>query len=272
MSQRSEEALAVRLDLAVSAAHAAGDVTLQFFQRDEVQVERKSDNSPVTQADRQAEQLLRRRILESFPQDAIIGEEFGEVEGSSGYTWILDPIDGTKSFISGVPLYSVLIGIVSGGESLAGVILVPALQECVYAARGKGAWWVQRGGEPRPARVSAATSLSEGLFVTSQVDSFEKRGAAVAYHQLERAASITRSWGDGYGYLLVATGRALAMVDPIMNLWDAASLQPILREAGGSFTDWAGRDTVYGGEGIGTNGRVLAEVLAITRPFVRSAS
>lgn len=272
MSQRSEDAVAARLELAVSAARAAGEITLQFFQRDEVQVERKSDNSPVTQADRQAEQLLRRLIGESYPQDAIVGEEYGEVEGSSGYTWILDPIDGTKSFISGVPLYSVLIGIVSGGESLAGVILLPALQECVYAARGQGAWWVRQGDAPRPAKVSTASSLGEGLFVTSQVDSFEKRGAAAAYHQLERAASITRSWGDGYGYLLVATGRALAMVDPIMNLWDAASLQPILKEAGGAFTDWSGRDTIYGGEGIGTNGRVLAEVLSITRPFARPAS
>lgn len=268
--QPDDRALSTRLDLAVSAARAAGDLTLSFFQRDAVRVERKSDNSPVTQADRQAEQLLRKMILDSFPADAILGEEFGEVAGTSGFTWILDPIDGTKSFISGVPLYSVLIGVIYECVSLAGVILVPGLREYVYASKGQGAWWVRNDGPPQSARVSQCESLEQGLFLTSQVDSFEQRGAAAVYRQLEQAASITRTWGDGYGYLLVATGRAAAMVDPIMNAWDAAPLQPVLTEAGGTYTDWSGRETIYGGEGIGSNGRVLPEILAVTRPFARA--
>jgi len=271
MDQPDDRNLAARLELAVSAARAAGDLTLEFFQRDVVCVELKPDNSPVTQADRQAEQLLRRMILAAFPRDAILGEEFGEVAGSSGFTWILDPIDGTKSFISGVPLYSVLVGVIHDRVSRVGVIHVPGLRECVYAAQGQGAWWVRDDRPPQPARVSDCDSLANGLFLTSQVDSFEQRGAADVYRQLEREAFITRTWGDGYGYLLVATGRAVAMVDPLMNAWDAAPLQPVLAEAGGTYTDWSGRETIFGGEGIGSNGRVHGQVLAITRAFVRPA-
>lgn len=263
-------ALTARLDTALSLARAAGDVTLELFQRG-IAVERKSDDSPVTQADRAAEQLMRQRLRAEFPTDAVVGEEFGETSGSSGFTWVLDPIDGTKSFISGVPLYSVLVGVIWQRESVVGVIHMPALHETVYAARGQGAWWTTGGRPPSAATVSSCSELREGLFLTSQVDSFALRGAGDAFLRLQQRASITRTWGDGYGYLLVATGRALAMVDPVMNLWDAAAIQPVLTEAGGTFTDWSGENTIHRGEGIGTNGRVLAEVLAITRPFVPSS-
>ncbi|MDA1051573.1 MAG: histidinol-phosphatase [Planctomycetota bacterium] len=259
--------VSARLTLALEIARAAGALTLEFFQQDSLQVERKGDNSPVTQADRQAELLMRERIAAAFPNDGIIGEEHGEVAGTSEYQWILDPIDGTKSFIAGVPLYSVLVGVLRNGESLLGVILVPGLDECVYAAKGEGAWWTKGGASPRPAKVSVRESLADGVFVTSQVDGFGKRSATQAYERLERAAYITRTWGDGYGYLLIATGRAEAMVDPIMNIWDAAAIQPVMEEAGGTFTDWQGKPCIDGGEGIGTNGLVLQEVLKITRDF-----
>ena len=259
--------VSARLALALEIARAAGGLTLEFFQQDSVQVERKCDDSPVTQADRQAELLMRERIAAAFPRDGIIGEEHGEVAGTSGFKWILDPIDGTKSFIAGVPLYSVLVGVLRNDESLIGVILVPGLDECVYAAKGEGAWWKKGELAPRPAKVSARRSLADGVFVTSQVDGFGKRSAADAYERLERAAYITRTWGDGYGYLLIATGRAEAMVDPIMNIWDAAAIQPVLEEAGGTFTDWQGKPRIDGGEGIGSNGLVLDEVLAITRDY-----
>ncbi|MEO8494608.1 MAG: histidinol-phosphatase [Planctomycetota bacterium] len=264
--------LSARLMFAVEIARAAGALTLKFFQQDSVQVERKGDDSPVTQADRQAESLMRERIAAAFPSDGIIGEEHGEVAGTSGYQWILDPIDGTKSFIAGMPLYSVLVGVVRNGASLIGVILVPALDECVYAAKGEGAWYSRGGATPLPTKVSNRKSLADGVFVTSQVDSFGKRLAAEAYERLERAAYITRTWGDGYGYLLVATGRAEAMVDPIMNIWDAAAIQPVIEEAGGTFTDWQGKPCIDGGEGIGTNGLVLDEVLQITRDYPATSS
>lgn len=260
-----------RLEFAVSMARKAGQRTLEFFQSDRFEVQRKADDSPVTQADLQAEQLLRELIREAFPQDGIVGEEFGEQPGKSGFRWILDPIDGTKSFITGVPLYSVLIGVLCGDQSVAGVILIPALDECVYASKGQGAWWTQGGGPPKPARVSLCDKLADGVFLTSQVDSFAGREAAEVFRRLEATASITRTWGDGYGYLLVATGRAEAMVDPVMNLWDAAPLSVVMEEAGGTFTDWQGEPTIHHGEGIATNGHILAEVLLITSPFSRPA-
>lgn len=259
--------LTARLDLARAIATEAGHLTLAFFQQRHLAVERKGDDSPVTQADRQAELLMRERIAAAFPADGIVGEEHGEIEGSSPFQWILDPIDGTKSFIAGVPLYSVLIGVLCEARSVIGVIHVPGLEETVYAAKGQGAWWQRRGAELVAAQVSTTPKLADGVFVASQIDSFAERNAAEAYSELERAAYITRTWGDGYGYLLLATGRIEAMVDPIMNLWDAAAIQPILEEAGGTFTDWQGNPSVHGGEGVGTNSLVLDEVLAITRKY-----
>jgi histidinol phosphatase-like enzyme (inositol monophosphatase family) len=259
----------IRLAAAVEFVQEAGRLTLQYFQTDKVTVDRKSDNSPVTQADRGAELLLRERITKAFPDDSVIGEEFGEQTGSSGFTWIVDPIDGTKSFIGGVPLYSQLIGIIRENDSIAGVIHLPALDETVSAARGCGAWWRKGNSAPKPARVSTHTSLSQGIFLTSQVDSFDHRGSQEVFDELQRRAYVTRTWGDGYGYLLVATGRADVMVDPVMNVWDAAPLKPILEEAGGTFTDWQGEATIHHGEGIATNGPLLPEVLALTRKYPR---
>jgi len=256
-----------RLDGAVSIARQAGQRTLEFFQSDRFEVQRKVDDSPVTQADLQAEQLMRELIGTAFPQDGIVGEEFGEQPGGSGFRWILDPIDGTKTFIMGVPLYSVLIGVLHDNQAVAGVILIPGLDECVYASRGQGAWWTQGTHEPRPARVSSCEKLAAAAFLTTQIDSFGERNAAQAFTQLEAAAAIVRTWGDGYGYLLVATGRAEVMVDPVMNLWDAAPLRIVMEEAGGTFTDWKGEPTIHHGEGIATNGRILAEVLSITSQF-----
>ena len=272
MNGKSNDPIAVRLAAAMELAHEAGQLTLQYFQRENFTVERKSDNSPVTQADREAELLLRDRIGQKFATDAIVGEEFGQQPGSSGFTWILDPVDGTMSFIGGVPLYCQLIGILLNNDSVAGVIHMPALDESISAARGQGAWWRKGSSAPRQARVSTHASLAEGIFLTSQVDSFAARGAADAFERLQRLAYITRTWGDGYGYLLVATGRADAMVDPVMNLWDAAAIKPILEEAGGTFTDWQGRATIHHGEGVATNGHILEEVLAITREFPSPAA
>lgn len=262
-----ETSVQSRLDWALQLAEEAGRLTLDYFQSDRFQVSRKADASPVTQADLQAERLLRERIAERFAEDGVVGEELGVKAGTSGFRWILDPIDGTKSFICGVPLYSQLIGIVRDEQSVAGVISVPGLSETVYAAQGGGAWW-KRGGMPAvPARVSANTNLAEGTFLLSQVDSFAKRGAAEAFLRLQAEAYITRTWGDGYGYLLVATGRADVMVDPIMNVWDAAAILPVMQEAGGAFTDWRGTARIDGGEGIGASRAVLEQVLRITRDY-----
>lgn len=254
-----------RLDLAVAIAREAGLLTLNYFRRADLQVDRKQDNSPVTVADRQAEQLLRRRIAEAFPDDAILGEEFPDQPGRSGYRWTLDPIDGTKSFIHGVPLYGTLVGIDHEGQCLAGVIRIPALDECVYAAIGEGAWYVTGNSSPQRTHVNQTPRLAESLFLTSEVATFDKIQRRTVYEQIEAACRLTRTWGDCFGYLMVATGRAELMIDPMMNLWDAGAVLPVLQESGGTFTDWQGRVTAESGQGIATNGRILDEVLAITR-------
>jgi histidinol-phosphatase len=259
------DAINRRLELAVAAARQAGRGTLEYFRRDDLEVQRKGDDSPVTVADRQAEQQLRVQIAEVFPEDTIFGEEFPERAGTSGFRWILDPIDGTKSFIHGVPLYSTLVGVEFEGRSVLGVIVIPALDEGVYAAAGQGAWYFQGDKPLKKAQVSDCSLLEEALFLTSEVSNFDEIQRRDVYYRLQAATRLTRTWGDGYGYLMVATGRADVMVDPLMQAWDAAPMVPILEEAGGRFTDWQGRPTTHSGQGIATNGRLLDEVLAITR-------
>lgn len=267
MNQTNSE-LDSRWKFAQTVAREAGQVTLRYFQTGGVQVDRKSDDSPVTVADREAEIHLRARIQAEFPDDAILGEEFGELPGTSGYRWILDPIDGTKSFIHGAPLYTTLVGVEHEQRGKIGVIYAPATDEMVSAAVGQGAWYTRQNGPPQRAQVSSVETLASGLFLTTEIASFTKHRTSDAlqvYLQLQKASRLARTWGDAYGYLMVATGRAEVMVDPAMNLWDAAAIQPILEEAGGTFTDWNGTPTIHAGEGIATNGRVLPEVLAFTR-------
>jgi histidinol-phosphatase len=256
--------LKARLEFAVDATRAAGKHTLKHFQQG-IAVERKADDSPVTIADREAEKLLRAAAAAKYPDDGILGEELGEIPGRSGYRWIFDPIDGTKSFISGVPLYSTLVGLEYEGESVLGVILIPALDECVCAAKGQGAWYIHGSAAAVPARVSKKDRLRDSLFVTSEVKTYSQFDRGGAYDRLQSAAWLTRTWGDGYGYLLVATGRAELMVDPKMSIWDCAALQPVIEEAGGKFTDWIGRPTIHSGEAIASNGLVHAEALALMK-------
>ena len=265
-------ALDGRVAFALSLAVAASRETLKFFRTSEFQVERKSDRSPVTLADKQTEQLVRSMVAQSFPSDAILGEEFGSVPGQSGFEWIIDPIDGTKSFISGVPLYSTLVGMTMAGQPQIGVITIPALGEIVIAAKGLGAWYgqsflQQSGNKLTQTFVSKQSRLEDGLLVTSQVDNFSQRKAESAYRELEAEAYVSRTWGDGYGYLLVATGRAEVMVDPIVNPWDVAAVAPVIEEAGGRFSSWSGEFNIRAGHCIGSNGLVHEQVLSKLRPF-----
>ena len=251
-----------RLELARNIAYQAGQLTLRYFYNTKnLMVERKADKSPVTTADRETEQFLRQRIAEHFPDDAIFGEEFPPSEGTSGYRWILDPIDGTKSFICGVPLYSTLIGLEKEGHCTGGVIALPALGELIWAGRGLGAWHETQQSEPKQCCVSGCSDLSEATFLTSEVRTFDQYNRRESYNRLERSVRLTRTWGDAYGYALIATGRADVMVDPAMSEWDAAPLLVILEEAGGRFTDWKGNATISGNEGVATNGILHDDVL-----------
>jgi histidinol-phosphatase len=261
--------IATRLSLAVEIAEEAGKLTLRYFREPQLQIDRKADDSPVTIADRQAEALLRKRIGAQFPNDAILGEELGETAGNTDFRWILDPIDGTKSFIHGVPLYTTLVAVLEKQKPVVGVIHAPATGETVYASPGQGCWYLEAnrsGGAPQPAKVSGVLELSEALVLTSEVLSHARHrqpDALNAYLQLEKMARLGRTWGDAYGYLMVATGRADVMIDPIVNLWDVAAIQPIVEEAGGRFCDWKGNATVHSGESIATNGHLTEAVLAI---------
>ena len=255
-----------RLSFARDIAHEAGLLTLRYFYNPaELHVDRKADESPVTVADRQAEELLRCRIAEAFPDDAILGEEFPDKPGTSGVRWLLDPIDGTKSFIHGVPVYSTLIGIEQDGVSVGGVIALPALGEMLWAEKGGGTWHeAPRFTEPVRARVSDCRDLAQALFLFSEWRTFKETGRTETLHVLEQRAGLTRMWGDAYGYFLVATGRAEVVVDPQLADWDAGPLLVILEEAGGKFTDWKGNATILGKEGIGTNGVLHEEILRVT--------
>ena len=258
-----------RLNFAVAIAREAGEITLKYFRRDDLQVDRKADKSPVTIADRSAEELLRERIGQRFAADGIIGEEFGEQRGESGYQWIFDPIDGTKSFIHGIPLYTTLVAVLHDGEPLVGVIHAPALAETVYAAKGGSCWYLSDANtEPQPARVSTVDRLSESLLVTTEIATFtthRTKDALDVFVKLQRAARLARTWGDGYGYLMVATGRAEVMIDPVVRIWDTAPLQTVIEGAGGHFTDWKGNPTIHAGEAVATNGFVTEEVMALIR-------
>lgn len=266
MSRDSRCDLAAALEFAVSAARRAGAVTMEYFGTG-VAVEIKGDASPVTVADRRAEQELRELLRARFPDDTVLGEEYGETPGTSGRRWILDPIDGTKSYIAGVPLWGVMIGLEDRGKPAAGVVYVPALNEMVYAARGLGCHWLPSGhkpdDKPRPARVSSVARLGDGLVTAAAISSFEKSGKVPAYERIRKAAKVDRGWSDCYGHLLVATGRAEVMLDPVMSIWDCAALLPILLEAGGTFTDWKGDFTISGGDAFSTNGKVFEETLRL---------
>jgi histidinol phosphatase-like enzyme (inositol monophosphatase family) len=248
-------------------AQIASQVTLGFFRTKAYQVERKSDRSPVTAADKEAERAVREAISKGYPQDGLLGEEFGSLAGQNDFEWIIDPIDGTKSFISGVPLYSTLVGLTYQGRPLIGVIAIPALGELVMGAIGCGAWYGQDSEAMQRCRVSSVESLSDGLFLTSQVDNFDRRTAQEAYRTLEKSAYVSRSWGDGYGYLLVATGRGELMVDPIVNPWDVAAVAPVITEAGGKFTSWAGQVDLRAGHCFASNGLIHDDVLRVLKPY-----
>lgn len=240
------------LDFAVQLAHAAGDHTLRYY-GPRVDHDAKGDGSPVTRADREAESLLRERIEARFPDHAVLGEEFGEANPGARVRWILDPIDGTRSFMRGVPLFGVLVGVEVEGVATVGVVHFPALAETVAAGTGLGCTW-----NGAPSRVSTVTRLADALVLTTDL-----RAVAddAGWRALQTRAGTVRGWSDCYGHALVATGRAEVMLDPVMNAWDSAPFLPILTEAGGRFTDRSGVATIHGGSALSTNGALHAEVL-----------
>ncbi len=245
------------LSVAIEAAYLGGRRTLAYFNTG-VPVERKSDATPVTCADRECEQLIRQTITRYYPSHSLVGEEGGSAAGDPEYKWIIDPIDGTKTFIHGVPLYGVLIGVEVRGVPSVGVAYMPALDEMVAAAKGQGCRW-----NGRPARVSSLATLADAAVMSSSIVSCYNRSEAFA--KIASRTLLQRTWGDCYGYLLVATGRADVMIDPAVKVWDCAALMPVIEEAGGRFTNWAGESTIYGADAVATNGLLHKQVIDLLR-------
>jgi histidinol-phosphatase len=243
------------LDAVTAVARLAGEKALTYFQRG-VTVESKADGTPVTVADREAELAARGWIAQHFPDDGIVGEEGDTVRPGAKRRWYVDPIDGTKAFVRGVPLWGTLIAVAEGDEVLAGALFCPALNELVAAERGRGCFF-----NGAPTRVSAVASLDAATVLTTDAGRLAR-----PLRPLLDATPVSRTWGDCYGYLLVATGRAEAMVDPVLNDWDSAALWPIIEEAGGVFTALDGSRTGFGKSAIATNASLAQAVRQLVSP------
>jgi histidinol phosphatase-like enzyme (inositol monophosphatase family) len=262
--------LADRLALAVEAAMEAGRIALLHVRRAGLEVQTKGDGSPVTAADREGERAVRAAVERAFPDDALLGEEWGEREGRSGFRWIIDPIDGTASFVAGVPLWGTVVGVDwtgAGGEARAviGVIHLAALGESVWAARGGGCVHRRADGEVVPARVSSQASLERARFGSPGLEYFRTEGRRRLFLELCGAFGSQRGWGDCFGHLLVATGRLDCVIDPVLSPWDITGVVPIVEEAGGRWTDWQGRADHFAPTGVSSNGLIHERVVSMLR-------
>ena len=241
------------MEVATEFARAAGQAALRHF-RTPLSIEHKADGSPVTIADRAAEQAAREGIEARFPEDGILGEELGSTRPGARRQWLVDPIDGTQTFVRGVPLWGSLVAVIEADRVLAGAACFPALGEMIAAAAGGGCFW-----NGAASRVSEISTLEKATALTTDERFGADPSRRAAWTRLAARAALSRSWGDCYGYLLVATGRAEAMVDPKLSAWDSAPVLVIVEEAGGVFTDWSGQRTAAGGSAIATNAGVARE-------------
>jgi histidinol-phosphatase len=248
-----------RLEVAIAAAKAAGEVALRYY-RTGLEVEHKQDFSPVTAADREAEERAVAVLRDAFPDHGILGEEFGERSGT-GARWIIDPIDGTKSFIRGIPFFATLIALEEDGDITTGAVYAPALDDLLYAQRGYGAF----DGHGR-LRVSTVDTLRRSMLVFGGPGMLRSGGYWPAYERLIDHSARQRGYGDYFGYTFVARGQAEAMIDVDLKPWDLAALKIIIEEAGGRFTDFDGRPTAFGGSAIASNGLVHEEIRRLIHP------
>lgn len=245
----------------IELAHASGEFIRPLYRQPGLAVETKADQSPVTLADRGAEELLRARIARAYPAHGVIGEELGSDRPEAEFVWVLDPIDGTKSFITGVPLWGTLIALLHQGQPVLGCIHQPVLQQLML---GDGTTTTLNG---QPVRCRTTVRIEEATLLTSDPVNPETYQDGAAFAALSRRARLARTWGDSYGYLLLASGWADVCLDPIMNPWDIAALVPVIRGAGGVISDWHG-GAAYPAESTLAAGtaELHAEVLAALHP------
>ncbi len=248
------------LSLAFALADLADAITVERFQAEDLVVETKPDLTPVTEADRAVEQALRKRIGEERPGHGIVGEEFGAGQPGTA-RWILDPIDGTKNYLRGIPVWATLIALERDGRVELGVVSAPALHRRWWAARGEGAFV-----NGRRIRASQVAELSDAVLSYASLTSWEEHGLAEEFLTLARGCWRTRAFGDFWSHMLVAEGVVDLAVEPEVELWDLAAPQVIVEEAGGRFTDLGGTPTAAGGSSVSTNGLLHDRVLATLRP------
>lgn len=259
--------VARRLDLALALGREVGETSLRYFQRHDLAVELKGDGSPVTEADKLAESIIRRRLAREFPDDAILGEEEGELPGRSGFRWIIDPIDGTRPFTRGIPTFGNLIGIefvaTEKPRVVAGVANFPALHELFWGAEGAGAWWQSPRTDPVRLRVSRQRALAEAVVDSLSPQSFLKAERWRTFEHLSRSTRRLRSWSDAYSFALVAAGRIEGAVDFGAKIWDVSPFGIIVKEAGGRITCWHGTDSLTTGTYVASNAILHDELLGI---------
>ncbi|HWG61575.1 MAG TPA: histidinol-phosphatase [Streptosporangiaceae bacterium] len=242
-------------------ADAADDITARRFRAQDLRIETKPDLTPVTDADKAAEESLRNVLRRARPRDAVLGEEFGR-DGGGPRCWVIDPIDGTKNYVRGVPVWATLIGLMDGDRVVVGVVSAPALGRRWWAARDNGAWTGRSLTKAAPCKVSEVSKIEDASFSYSSLSGWEEKGALQGFLGLSRAVWRTRAFGDFWSHVLVAEGAVDASAEPVVSLWDLAALQVIVEEAGGTFTDLKGEATPNGGSVVCTNGRLHEEVLS----------
>ena len=254
------------LSFALDLADLADAITAERFRAADLEVHTKPDRSPVSEADRAAEQALRKRIAEERPGHGVVGEEFGADPARGGARWVLDPIDGTRNYVRGIPVWATLIALQLDGRVAVGVASAPALCRRWWAARGLGAF----AGDPRAGRtggrrigVSAVATLGDALLAHSSLGGWAERGLAARFLDLERRCGRARGFGDFWMHVLVAEGACDLAVEPEVSLWDLAAPQVIVEEAGGRFTDLAGRPRPDGGSAVSSNGLLHEQALAV---------
>lgn len=249
------------LRLALVIADQVDAQTMARFKALDLHVESKPDHTPVTDADRSAEEIIRGQLSRSRGRDAVLGEEFGAT-GHGSRRWIVDPIDGTKNFVRGVPVWATLIALAEGDEIVVGVVSAPALGRRWWAAQGTGAWTGRSLSSATRLQVSGVRDIADASMSYSSLSGWEERGRLPHFLDLSRQAWRTRAYGDFWSYMLVAEGAVDIAVEPELELYDMAALVPIVTEAGGRFTSLAGVDGPFGGNAAVTNGHLHDHVLA----------
>jgi histidinol-phosphatase len=253
-------------DLALThvLADTADAIAMARFRSLDLRVTSKPDLTPVTDADTAVEKALRATLARTRPRDGVLGEEYGQSPAAAGPSqrqWVIDPIDGTKNFVRGVPIWATLVALMDGSEPVVGMVSAPGLSRRWWAAKGLGAYAGRHTATATAIHVSGVSRLADASFCYSSLVGWEQAGRLEAILEINRRAWRSRAYGDFYGYMLVAEGAVDIMIEPELSLWDLAALVPIVTEAGGTFTDLGGRPGPGGGSAVATNGKLHAEIL-----------